>query len=214
MDNQNKVYQLCLQAFTEVFAIVSHELKNNLAIINENSGLLDDLIIMSGETLESRRVKTATTAIAKQVGRADKIIKTMNRFAHSADLPVSTAPMRQILADVVDLTARKAAGAELSIEIECDENITFTGALPVMESTLYKILFLAYSSTEKEGKSTLNITATKLSDFIKLNFTFHKISLSKNEEKRQQLHILCNYLQAELNEECTSLILPAKNGKA
>jgi C4-dicarboxylate-specific signal transduction histidine kinase len=76
-----------LQFFGRISASISHEIKNVLAIINENAGLLEDFILMAdrGKPIEHARLKTMAAAMQKQIGRADDILKNMNRFAHSID---------------------------------------------------------------------------------------------------------------------------------
>lgn len=73
--------------FGEISASVSHEIKNVLAIINENAGLLQDMIAMheKGVALVPERLSRMAQSIARQVTRGDDIVKNMNRFAHSAD---------------------------------------------------------------------------------------------------------------------------------
>ena len=48
-----------LQFFGRISASISHELKNVLAIINENAGLLEDLTSMAdrGKPIDSARLK-------------------------------------------------------------------------------------------------------------------------------------------------------------
>lgn len=200
MSNDNRVYQICLQAFTEIFATISHELKNTLAIINENSGLLEDLIMISGDTIESNRVQAATDSIQKQVNRSDIIIKTMNRFAHSADKVISTTPVIQLLTDVVKLTERKAAGVELSIIIESDDSYAITGELPIIEALTYYILAGAYSSNVGEEK-TLTITVSETDKSTDISFRAENFSFEITNEKRELIDTLCNYLHAELTED-------------
>jgi C4-dicarboxylate-specific signal transduction histidine kinase len=73
--------------FGEMSASISHEIKNVLAILNENSGLLDDLILMNekGAPLNLDRIKRLSQSVERQIKRADGIVRRMNRFAHSAD---------------------------------------------------------------------------------------------------------------------------------
>ncbi len=49
-----------LQFFGEMSASISHEIKNVLAIVNENAGLLEDLTLMAdrGKPIDPARLKT------------------------------------------------------------------------------------------------------------------------------------------------------------
>ena len=90
-----------LHCFGAISASVSHELKNALAIINENAGLLEDLSFMAekGLPLEPAKLKSLAASIGKQIQRADGIIRNMNHFAHSTidllnHLPPLSPPIR------------------------------------------------------------------------------------------------------------------------
>lgn len=76
-----------LQFYGRMSASISHEIKNVLAIINENAGLLHDLSLLAGQgvALDPRRLESIAATVIKQVRRADEIVGNMNRFAHSAD---------------------------------------------------------------------------------------------------------------------------------
>ena len=76
-----------LRFYGKMSASISHEVKNVLAIINENAGLLNDLVMMAerGVAVEPQRLVGIAGTIDKQVRRADLIAKNLNRFAHSAD---------------------------------------------------------------------------------------------------------------------------------
>jgi signal transduction histidine kinase len=75
------------QFFGEMTASISHEIKNVMAIINENAGLLEDMVAMHrrGVPFPPDRIEKLAQSVSRQLTRADGIIQTMNRFAHSAD---------------------------------------------------------------------------------------------------------------------------------
>ena len=76
-----------LQFFGKVSASISHEIKNVLAIMNENAGLLEDYTRMleNGKPINTERFKTLAGKVLKQIQRADGIVKRLNRFAHSVE---------------------------------------------------------------------------------------------------------------------------------
>ena len=88
-----------LQFYGKITASVSHEIKNVLAIINENAGLLEDLTLMTdrGQPIDPARLKTMAAVVQKQIGRADGILNNMNRFAHSIDKTVAEVDLNQII---------------------------------------------------------------------------------------------------------------------
>ncbi len=110
-----------LQFFGAVSASISHELKNAIAIVNEHAGLLEDLAALAerGRPVDPNRLKQAAAQIARQVQRADAILRNMNRFAHSIDDPVKTVDLPEMVCFVSALAERKATMAGVVIEIAC-----------------------------------------------------------------------------------------------
>ena len=97
--------------FGEISASISHEIKNVLAIINENAGLLQDMVMMieKGMPLSPERLSGLAQSMARQVKRGDRIVKDMNRFAHSADHPSETVDIGEVIHFICVLAARLIA---------------------------------------------------------------------------------------------------------
>lgn len=94
--------------FGEMGASISHEIKNVLAIINENAGLLQDMLGMheKGIPLSPERLSRLAQSIARQVTRGDGIVKGMNRFAHSADDPQEQVDVGELVQFISHLAGR------------------------------------------------------------------------------------------------------------
>ncbi len=109
-----------LQFFGRISSSISHELKNVLAIVNENAGLLEDLTLMAdrGQPIDPARLKKMAEAVKKQIGRADEILKNMNRFAQSSDEAVADVDLHQTIELVRALTARFAAMRSVTVDLQ------------------------------------------------------------------------------------------------
>ena len=109
-----------LQFFGKMSASISHEIKNTLAIINEKAGLLEDLAALAekGVPVDPQRLKTQAGKIAKQVRRADGIVKNMNRLAHSVDEAVMSIDLVGTVELVKELSARIAAMRKITLETQ------------------------------------------------------------------------------------------------
>jgi hypothetical protein len=104
--------------FGTVVAVTTHELKNVLAIINENKGLLEDFAHLARQEereLEPDTALTTAAAISRQVERADMIVKNLNRFAHSPDQEVKSVDLGEIVALAAALARRPAAARALTL---------------------------------------------------------------------------------------------------
>lgn len=106
-----------LQFFGKMTAAISHEIKNILAIVNENAGLLEDLALMEdrGISVEPQRLKNISQTVMRQVHRADTIMKNMNRLAHSVDETVKTIDLNDILQLLVALSDRFATTRDIAV---------------------------------------------------------------------------------------------------
>jgi signal transduction histidine kinase len=100
-----------IQFFGKMSASISHEIKNVLAVINENAGLLEDICFMAdrGKPGDIARLKKIAGDVKDQVRRADRIVTAMSRFAHSADEPSTETDLGELTALLGLLAMRFAA---------------------------------------------------------------------------------------------------------
>lgn len=97
--------------FGKITASVTHELNNVISIIDQNAGLLDDLIAgeEQGIPLSMDRLIGVTAAIQKQTERGLGIIERLNRFAHTTDHLETRFDLAEVLGNLVDLGRRLAS---------------------------------------------------------------------------------------------------------
>ncbi len=109
-----------LRFFGKVSASISHEIKNVLAIINENTGLLEDLSFAAkkGSAIDPERLNKACLQFTKQIQRADTIMKNMSLFAHSVDLFDGQVNLHELTVLVANLAGRPAAMRKLTLLVE------------------------------------------------------------------------------------------------
>jgi len=100
-----------IQFFGKMSASISHEIKNVLAVINENAGLLEDICFMAdrGKPGDIARLKKIAGDVKDLVRRADRIVTAMSRFAHSADEPSTETDLGELTALLGLLAMRFAA---------------------------------------------------------------------------------------------------------
>jgi len=210
MHDADNVDSLCLQVFGAISAMVSHDLKNTLAIINENAGLLDDLALMSGDSgVPAERVQKAAAKVAQQVTRSNTIIKNLNRFAHSGDAPVARAAVGDILLLMADLTTRKAAMRSMTVTVQCDPSHEVELALFQLEALCYQILVYLY--TFATSGTTITITSHLSAEGLVVRFAAKMMADTGGGEfpgKREQ--VLAQALQGRcvVHEDAVLLTLP------
>jgi signal transduction histidine kinase len=120
MNEMETIGQTGLAFFGAVAASISHEIKNRMAIINEQAGLLEDFVLIAekGGQIDLNRLKRLSDSVKNQVKKSDHIIKNMNRFAHSVDSPRDRVEVGPLIELTVQLAARTAdqKGVELKVD--------------------------------------------------------------------------------------------------
>jgi len=115
-------------------ASISHEIKNCLAIINEQAGLLSDMVRQAeqGRALDQARLARLAESVKKQITRTDGIIRSMNRFAHSVDELWQPVDLGELLPLGAALFRRMAERRNIQIQTELPP-----GALTVNTSPFF-----------------------------------------------------------------------------
>lgn len=126
------------QFFGRVTASVTHEIKNALAVIRENAGLMEDLITMGGRKgdLDPARIQSLAGKIGKQAMKADGIVRNMNRFAHSMDEPVADLNLGETVELLAALSGRIAAMHGVTFETMVPDAPVWVKSNPVFVETL------------------------------------------------------------------------------
>jgi len=104
--------------FGRITAGATHELKNVLAIINESSGLMQDLMALSKESPAYHdRFTKALKSIKGQVQRGQSLIARLNQFAHTPDIAVRSLDLFETAGLVVALSQRFAALKNVTLKV-------------------------------------------------------------------------------------------------
>ena len=153
-----------LQFFGRISASISHEIKNVLAIVNENAGLLEDFTLMAdrGKPIDPARLKMMAAAVKKQVGRADGIIKNMNQFAHSIDHTTATVDLGQTIELFIALTTRFAAMRGVKVDLQLPASpLTIPTAPYYLMNLLWLCLDFSMSASGDEKRVELVVAESE-----------------------------------------------------
>jgi signal transduction histidine kinase len=167
-----KVDTLGLSFFGNMTASISHEIKNALAIINENAGLLGDLVALTekGRPLEPERLKTISENIRRRVQNADDIVRRLNRFANSVHGPVITTGIREVIESTIALSGRLATMKGITIAIEPDETIQVETIPFILGNMLWVCLKNIYQ--QYEGNQHIDIVIQNVETDIVVSLRF------------------------------------------
>lgn len=207
---------VCLHVFAQISAAVSHEIKNTLAIINENAGLLDDLALLTGQTgtIATERVQAITGAIKKQVDRSNLIMQNVNRFSHSCDSRMGQINLQEVLNLIARMAGRQAEMKQMTIKVECLPNLSIYQWVIGFESLIYLTL-RSLIECGAEG-STIGINVSMNQSNITLDFdseTDPDTPLRNYPNKDQstlavQLQAICSQHENQLR-----ITIPSRNYK-
>jgi len=161
-----------LKFFGKMTASISHELKNVLAIINENAGLLEDLCAMAekGRPVDPVRIKTAAGKVIRQVQRGDGIIRRLNSFAHSADESVCDIDLFEAIRLVSALSGRLAMMREITVELNEDAAPVVINTNPFLLETMVWCC-LEYAMDAAGDEKRVGISAERLQNKAIIRFS-------------------------------------------
>jgi signal transduction histidine kinase len=204
-----------LQFYSKISASMSHDIKNTLAIINENAGLLDDFILMAdqGVSIKPERLKTMAAMITRQVGRANEIAKNMSRLAHSLDLPVCDVNLNETLQLFTALTSRLSKMRNVSMGISESSDAVTVETSPFFLMTL--IWYLLDCTAAAGDVASITLAAENREDGARVVLRLEGNTCKLREIlAAKKIDGLLNLLNAELTSESGSeqfsLNLPAR----
>ncbi len=206
-----------LQFYGRMSASISHEIKNVLAIINENAGLLQDIAQMADtHPISPERLERLAEAIGAQIGRADGIIKNMNRFSHGVDSFFGPVELNELLAFVSSLSARLLEMRGCTVE-------TIPGSTPVrvstsrflLENLVWRCLDFATSEPLAAKKIHMTVEGTDAGAAIRIAGVIGLDAVPRETFPSKEENALLSTLNAELgmDAEGGELILKLTDNK-
>lgn len=148
-----------LAFFGKMSACISHEIKNHLAIINEQTGLLGDLLAMAkrGRSLDTARLKELAQDISGQVNRADQAVKSLNRLAHSVDEPHCLLDLNETVGLLVSISTRTASVKGLRLEMDFPTSSVKVESSPFFLMCIVFLYLDMAMSASNEGQATMSV---------------------------------------------------------
>jgi signal transduction histidine kinase len=146
-----------LQFFGKISASISHEIKNVLAVIGENAGLLQDLASLAerGQPIEPERLIRLSKDVMKQIQRADAIMKHLNMLAHSVDNRLATVDLAGLVELVTQLCARFTSNKGITLEIRLPAGPVMVATNPFLLENLVGLCLDAATGSAGASKSVI-----------------------------------------------------------
>ncbi len=148
-----------LAFFGKVNALISHELKNVMAIISETAGLLGDLSEMAsaGGSVPTDMLNSCTASIVEEIQRGFSTIRQMNRFAHSVDTPVQSVNLMDVIDLVVNLASYLSFAGETQIIPYKNNKPTALTCPFLLQAVVYQALVYTFKNTGPGAEITISI---------------------------------------------------------
>lgn len=167
-----------LKFYGKICAALTHEMKNALAIINENVGLLEDYNLMAqrGTPLTPERFTILSRRMVEQVDRANTLLKVMNRFSHGIDTWIEEVDLNELLSFVSTLSERFAAQHGVSVEVETPRrNVTVITSRFLLQNLVWCCVDSAMNAMD--SGNTLILKAESIPEGGRLAFSASDDSL-------------------------------------
>ena len=206
MVDNSIVHDLELAFFGKITASVSHELNNVLSIINEYSGLLDDLMLADerGKPVEKDRIKKIALNIVEQIKREQEIIKLLNRFAHRVDAPILQFNLNELVNDIIRLSRRFASLKKVSLEITLpQETISITNFPFGVQHAIFSYLDLALDYANPNDSITTVLEKEESQAIVRV--TCRPINKDEQTEKKLALiNLITKNVGVKINTALTN----------
>jgi C4-dicarboxylate-specific signal transduction histidine kinase len=154
-DQARRLRDRSLAFFGAITAGQSHEVTNVLNIINELAGLQQDLLAAGarGQALDPDRLVDIARRIQFQVTRGETILRYVNRFAHSADVPSAVFDLRETVDRILFLAERAARlrKAELVAELP-EDSLILDGNPFCLQQAIFECVEAALSTVSTERR--------------------------------------------------------------
>ena len=160
-----------LDFFGSMSASVSHEIKNVLAVVNENAGLLEDMLARAaqGGEVDPERLSQLTRRIQSNIGRGDTIVKRMNRFAHSVDQLQSDVGVAELCDLMVAMSHRLASQQQVRLAAQPGDYVTIHTWPYFLEHLFFLCLSFALEKAGKDSEVAVSTGKDEQGAWISIN---------------------------------------------
>src|SRR6056300_574517 len=148
-----------LAFFGKITAGITHEIKNVLAIIQESSGLMEDIldITENGTFPHKNKFIKSLNRIHGQIQRGIDISSRLNRFAHSPDHSPASLDLNEITEQMILLASRFTRLKNVVLESSPSDPPLIIKSDPVsLEVALFESIEILLSVIGSGGRITLS----------------------------------------------------------
>ena len=188
--------------FGTMSASTTHEIKNTLAIINENIGLLDDLSMMAQDgILSTDQISGISQNIKKQVQRSNNILKKFNTFSHSTDISDKVIDLEETVRLTVDIASRLISNYKVTIEIiPAASHLNVRGNQFFLENMFWKAIESACRGTGEQKKVVIEFKQHKETREVWFSIGDIKTGFLDTLFSSAEVRVLINHLDIDVKK--------------
>ncbi len=141
---------------------VSHEINNPLAIINENAGMLNDILSMGNEFPMREKVDKSVSSILRNVERCSRITHRLLGFAKRMDTKIEALDLRELLTEVLGFLEKDALNRGIKIETDFPPDLpSITSDRGQLQQVFLNILNNAIDAITEGGRIDISAELRK-----------------------------------------------------
>ncbi|HDS01197.1 MAG TPA: two-component sensor histidine kinase [candidate division Zixibacteria bacterium] len=141
---------------------VSHEINNPLAIINENAGMVNDVLSVSNDFPMREKVTKSVNSILRNVERCSRITHRLLGFAKRMETKIETLDLRELITEVLGFLEKEALHRNIKINTNFPENLPgIRSDRGQLQQVFLNILNNAIDAISEGGKIDIDIELRK-----------------------------------------------------
>lgn len=149
-----------LQFFGKITANVTHELNNVLGLVDQTTGLVDDLIAAGkvGDPEVAAKLARLAERLHSHCRRGVEWVKRLNTFAHTVDEPHRQFDLKEVVENLTALCRRVAAMHKLELSwADSAESVPFMGNPFLVQSAVFQMLLAAMEQAPAGSVLTVRV---------------------------------------------------------
>jgi signal transduction histidine kinase len=149
---------------------VAHEVNNPLAVINEQAGLLKDLVSMKKDFSRERSLGIVDS-ILSSVERCGKITHSLLGFATHVDVRFETIPLDQVIRQVLIFLGKESEYRRITVNLVVQDNLPpIESDVGQLEQVFLNIINNAFDAVDDGGRIDIELWADG-SDVVRVRVT-------------------------------------------
>jgi len=159
----NIEYTSKMASIGRLAAGVAHEINNPLSIINENAGLLKDIVAATEDFPRAEKFLKHIEAVTKSVERCSTITHRLLGFAKRIDTQIETIDLKNLIQEVLGFLDKEAKHRNITIAYHIPEYIpTIESDRGQLQQVFLNIINNSFDALSDGGRLDITITPSEL----------------------------------------------------